>query len=99
MSSLAGMLFCDASNVTGIVDRLEARGLIERRPAAQDRRVKLLALTPAGEQVRATVPPDDPAAARDRRAAARAPARPARRAARRLRAGGVGEPGARGLVT
>src|ERR687892_1793493 len=31
MSSLAGKLFCDASNVTGIVDRLEARGLIERR--------------------------------------------------------------------
>src|ERR671923_104388 len=45
MSSLAGKLFCDASNVTGIVDRLEARGLIERRPAAHDRRVKLLALT------------------------------------------------------
>jgi MarR family transcriptional regulator, organic hydroperoxide resistance regulator len=34
MSSLAGKLFCDASNVTGIVDRLEARGLIERRPSA-----------------------------------------------------------------
>jgi MarR family transcriptional regulator, organic hydroperoxide resistance regulator len=53
MSSLAGMLFCDASNVTGIVDRLEARGLIERRPAVHDRRVKLLYLTEAGEQVRA----------------------------------------------
>ena len=52
MSSLAGLLFCDASNVTGIVDRLEARGLIERRPAAQDRRVKLLALTDEGVRVR-----------------------------------------------
>jgi MarR family transcriptional regulator, organic hydroperoxide resistance regulator len=52
MSSLAGKLFCDASNVTGIVDRLEGRGLIERRPAAHDRRVKLLALTPEGERVR-----------------------------------------------
>jgi DNA-binding MarR family transcriptional regulator len=52
MSSLAGKLACDASNVTGIVDRLEARGLIERRPAAYDRRVKLLALTTEGEQVR-----------------------------------------------
>ena len=39
MSSLAGMLFCDNSNVTGIVDRLEARGLIERRTAEHDRRV------------------------------------------------------------
>jgi MarR family transcriptional regulator, organic hydroperoxide resistance regulator len=52
MSSLAGKLFCDASNVTGIVDRLEARGLIERRPAEYDRRVKLLVLTAAGERVR-----------------------------------------------
>jgi MarR family transcriptional regulator, organic hydroperoxide resistance regulator len=54
MSSLAGKLFCDASNVTGIVDRLEARGLIERRPAEHDRRVKLLVLTDAGERVRST---------------------------------------------
>src|ERR671925_1860527 len=46
MSSLAGKLFCDASNVTGIVDRLEARGLIERRPATYDRRGKLLLLPP-----------------------------------------------------
>src|SRR5918997_6221029 len=53
MSSLAGKLFCDASNVTGIVDRLEARGLIERRPADYDRRVKLLVLTAEGERVRA----------------------------------------------
>jgi DNA-binding MarR family transcriptional regulator len=52
MSSLAGKLFCDASNVTGIVDRLEARGLIERRPAPYDRRVKLLALTDEGRRVR-----------------------------------------------
>jgi MarR family transcriptional regulator, organic hydroperoxide resistance regulator len=53
MSSLAGKLFCDASNVTGIVDRLEARGLIERRPAAHDRRVKLLVLTAEGDRIRA----------------------------------------------
>ena len=52
MSSLAGKLFCDNSNVTGIVDRLEARGLIRRRPAEHDRRVKLLGLTPEGERVR-----------------------------------------------
>jgi len=52
MSSLAGKLFCDNSNVTGIVDRLEARGLIERRPADYDRRVKLLVLTDEGERVR-----------------------------------------------
>jgi DNA-binding MarR family transcriptional regulator len=53
MSALADSLHCDASNVTGIVDRLEARGLIERRSAAHDRRVKMLAVTLAGEELRA----------------------------------------------
>jgi|SRR5919108_2063371 DNA-binding MarR family transcriptional regulator len=52
MSALADTLLCDASNVTGIVDRLEARNLIERRPAAHDRRVKLIALTEEGERLR-----------------------------------------------
>ncbi|HEU4868171.1 MAG TPA: MarR family transcriptional regulator [Actinomycetota bacterium] len=51
MSSLAGHMGCDASNVTGIADRLEARGLI-RRETGTDRRIKLLALTPEGEKVR-----------------------------------------------
>jgi DNA-binding MarR family transcriptional regulator len=55
MSSLAETLFCDASNVTGIVDRLEARGLIERRAASHDRRVKLLALTDEGVALRGEV--------------------------------------------
>ena len=57
MHELATMLACDNSNVTGIVDRLEARGLVSRRPYAPDRRVKHITLTPAGidlrEQVRA----------------------------------------------
>jgi len=52
MRDLAGVLKCDASNVTGIVDRLEARGLVERRSAANDRRVRTLALTPAGLALR-----------------------------------------------
>ena len=39
---------CDNSNVTGIVDRLEALGLVERRPAERDRRVKAVALTERG---------------------------------------------------
>jgi DNA-binding MarR family transcriptional regulator len=53
MSELALALRCDNSNVTGIVDRLEDRGLVERRPAAHDRRVKMLSITPRGAQVRA----------------------------------------------
>jgi DNA-binding MarR family transcriptional regulator len=53
MSSLADKLFCDNSNITGMADRLEARRLIERRPADYDRRVKLLVLTEEGERLRA----------------------------------------------
>jgi MarR family transcriptional regulator, organic hydroperoxide resistance regulator len=52
MSELAEVLGCDNSNVTGIVDRLEHRGLVERRPADHDRRVKLLALTSEGLALR-----------------------------------------------
>ena len=52
MSELAEALHCDNSNVTGIVDRLEDRGLVERRSASHDRRVKMLAVTPRGAEVR-----------------------------------------------
>lgn len=52
MSALAEFLMCDASNVTGIVDRLEARGLIERRPSVRDRRIKMIAVTNKGARVR-----------------------------------------------
>jgi DNA-binding MarR family transcriptional regulator len=55
MSALADALFCHASNVTGIVDRLEARGLVERQAGREDRRVKTLALTEAGKRVRSQV--------------------------------------------
>ena len=65
MRALAQQLFCDPSNVTGIVDRLEARGLIERRSLETDRRVKIIRLTDEGQRVRAEVvarmssPPDE----------------------------------------
>ena len=52
MSSLADALHCDNSNVTGIVDRLEAAGLAERRPSERDRRVKAVVLTEKGEWTR-----------------------------------------------
>jgi DNA-binding MarR family transcriptional regulator len=52
MGALAESLHCDSSNVTGIVDRLEKRGLVERRADERDRRVKLLVLTDEGERVR-----------------------------------------------
>ncbi|MEU8586847.1 MarR family transcriptional regulator [Streptomyces sp. NPDC048664] len=51
MRRLAQKLKCEPSNVTGIVDRLEARGLVERRPDPADRRVKVAAATEEGRQV------------------------------------------------
>ena len=51
MGQMAASLHCDASNVTGIVDRLTALHLITRREHPQDRRVKTLALTAAGQRV------------------------------------------------
>lgn len=55
MGEIAERLFCDASNVTGIADRLEARGFVKRLAGPSDRRVKVLALTPAGVELRRRV--------------------------------------------
>ena len=55
MGELAGALSCDASNVTGLVDRMESRGLLTRSPAPEDRRVKVLNLTPLGAKIRAAL--------------------------------------------
>ena len=55
MRSLAEHLRCDASNVTGIADRLAARGLVTRAPRDGDRRVKLLALTDEGRKLRTSL--------------------------------------------
>src|SRR5438552_529800 len=52
MSTLADALSCDASNVTGIVDKLESRGLIARQGAEGDRRIKMLAVTEKGRKMR-----------------------------------------------
>lgn len=53
MCRVAERLGCDPSNVTGIVRRLESRGLVERRMSAEDRRVKKLGLTARGGALRA----------------------------------------------
>lgn len=49
---LARLLHYDPSNITALADSLEARGLLERRADASDRRFRLLALTPDGERLR-----------------------------------------------
>ncbi|MFD8008695.1 MarR family winged helix-turn-helix transcriptional regulator [Streptomyces sp. NPDC058955] len=51
MRALAETMTCDASNITGIIDRLEKRGLVRREADASDRRVKNVILTPDGERV------------------------------------------------
>jgi DNA-binding MarR family transcriptional regulator len=53
MRSLAARLNSDASNLSVLIDRLERRGAVERRPDPGDRRVKALVLTAEGERLRA----------------------------------------------
>ena len=48
MGQLASDLKCDPSNVTGLIRRLELRGLVVREVDETDRRTKWLSLTPAG---------------------------------------------------
>ena len=52
MRYLADAHHCDASNITGIVDRLEKRGLVERRADPADRRVTLIGRTNDGDEMR-----------------------------------------------
>lgn len=52
MVDLSRLLFTEKSNVTGIVDRLEAAGLAVRTAAPNDRRVILVKLTDEGRRVR-----------------------------------------------
>src|SRR3989442_1904520 len=65
MGSLALSFQCDASTMTWLVDRLEERGLVERRKLPSDRRVKAVALTPQGAVTKAELmdrmfqPPDE----------------------------------------
>ncbi len=53
MNELAARLGCDNSNVTGLIDRLEARRLVTRQASSHDRRVKQVVLTQQGRRLRA----------------------------------------------
>lgn len=55
MRALAEEWLCDASNATFIIDRLEERGLAERRSVPSDRRVKMVVLTARGNRMRGRV--------------------------------------------
>ncbi len=55
MHSISGLLGCDPSNVTGIVDNLEESGYIERHENPNDRRIKGISLTASGAEFRRTL--------------------------------------------
>jgi DNA-binding MarR family transcriptional regulator len=50
LGQLAERLSCVKSNITQLVDRLEADGFVARAATATDRRTKLAVLTPAGRK-------------------------------------------------
>jgi DNA-binding MarR family transcriptional regulator len=51
MNRLADMLDVSVSNATGLIDRVEERGFVERIRVASDRRVVVVQLTPSGRQM------------------------------------------------
>lgn len=65
MNALSSMLHCDASNLTGIVDRLFTNDYIKREENPKDRRVKMITLTAKGaekcQQIFSELPARQPA--------------------------------------
>lgn len=55
MGQLATTLGCDRSNVTGLIARLERRGIVQKVSDPGDRRVKRLVLTDEGQVCRASL--------------------------------------------
>lgn len=55
MRQLADRLGCEPSNVTFVVDRLERRDLLRRRPDPADRRTRRIVLTASGRRLRERV--------------------------------------------
>lgn len=51
LGELQRSVLVSSGGTTFLMDRLEKRGLVERRPCATDRRARYAALTPAGRQL------------------------------------------------
>jgi MarR family 2-MHQ and catechol resistance regulon transcriptional repressor len=58
MHELGELLLVSRANVTGLIDCLERRGLVERVAAPGDRRVRLVRLTPAGRKFLEAILPE-----------------------------------------
>jgi DNA-binding MarR family transcriptional regulator len=56
--TLARSIGLDTSTIASVIDRLEARGLMQRQASGEDRRVRLLSLTAAGQELLMAVTPD-----------------------------------------
>jgi DNA-binding MarR family transcriptional regulator len=52
MRAIAALLQYDASNLTGVIDRLEEMGAVQRQPHPSDRRAKGVVLTAEGQRMR-----------------------------------------------
>lgn len=55
MKSFCNLYHCDASNITGIVDGLEKKGLVSRQNDAKDRRIKVICLETAGKRLQSQI--------------------------------------------
>jgi DNA-binding MarR family transcriptional regulator len=51
LGELSGRMMVSNGNVTGLVERLTAQGLIDRRASPKDRRVQIVRLTPEGRRL------------------------------------------------
>lgn len=51
MKSFCRLYHCDASNITGIIDGLEKKGLVSRQNDPNDRRIKVICLESAGKKM------------------------------------------------
>jgi DNA-binding MarR family transcriptional regulator len=56
-SQIAKKIMVESSTVTGIIDRLEQKGLVARTRVSQDRRVITVELTEAGRRLAENAPP------------------------------------------
>lgn len=55
MKNFCTLFHCDASNVTGIVDGLEQKGLVSRQNDSNDRRIKVICLERTGKKLQTTI--------------------------------------------
>jgi DNA-binding MarR family transcriptional regulator len=57
-SEIGGKILLSKSNVTRVVDRLEAKGLVRREDCAEDRRGAFVAITESGRALQSRIWPD-----------------------------------------